>query len=140
MKLKETLYLLSYSIKSLFYDDLMEILDSLKKAKTWSMIMYSILFVGIYYRNMTLITLSLPFVILLYIVRQNKEPEYNRALREWIFRNNDEKGIMEYYEKYKKQCYFSIPKKEPLSLEEYKKDELKKFDARKYTEQDMNDA
>jgi len=65
-----------------------------------------------------------------YIARQNKEPEYNKALRERAFIRNDEIKIMQYYEKYKKQCFFS--KKEPLSYEDYKKDEIFKIEEKKH--------
>ena len=137
MKLKELLYLVWYSIKSLF-TDLLEFFSALKKAKTWSFILYATFFLGVYYRNYTVMKIALPAILLLYILRQNKEPDYNKSVRDRAFQQGDDEKIKLYYDRYKKQCYYS--RKEPLSYDDYKKAEIRKLDEKKYTQSGQSDT
>src|SRR3990167_10088313 len=124
MKLKHIPYLVYDSLKSLVMD-LVGLAASLKKAKTWSFILYATFFLAVYYKNYIVMKIALPLILILYILRRQKEPEFNTALRKRAFLNNNDKEIMEHYEKYKKQCFYS--KAEPLSYEDYKREEIEKF-------------
>lgn len=124
MGFKELTFLVYYSVKSLIVD-LFEFLNSLKKAKTWSFILYATFFLGVYYKNYTVIKIALPLILLLYIIRQNKEPDYNRVVREKAFMSGEDERIMVYYKKYCKQCFFANTT--PKSFEEYKVVETKKL-------------
>lgn len=136
MKLKEIPYLVWFSAKSLVLD-LVDLLSALKKAKTWSFILYSTFFLAVYYRQLDLMKIALPLILILYIIRQHKEPNYNKSIRERAFRKNDNEKIEEYYEKYKKHCFYS--RKEFKDYDEYKKDEIKKLDEKKYIESGQSD-
>lgn len=137
MRFKDVLFLLWDSIKALFMD-LVDLFGALKKAKTWSFILYATFILAVYYRNMTVIKIALPLIILLYIARRSNEPEYMRAYKDRAFLNDDEEVIGEYYEKYKRQCFFT--NKEPLPYEEYKKEEIKKIQDRKCIESGQIDT
>ena len=128
MKFKELLYLIVYSLKSLLLD-LINLLSALRHVKTWSFILYATLFLIAYYHKLTIINavIIIGLILLIYIARQHKDPDFNTAVKEKAFLENDEEKIKGDYESYKKQCYFTIPKKEPLSYEEYKQRELKQL-------------
>ena len=126
MKLKHIPYLVYDSLKSLVMD-LVELAASLKKAKTWSFILYATFFLAVYYKNYIVMKIALPLILVLYILRRQKEPEFGTTLRKRAFLRNNDKEIQEYYEQYKRQCYFTIPKRVPLSYEDYKREEIEKL-------------
>ena len=136
MKLKEIPFLIFYSFKSLVMD-LVELAESFKKAKTWSFILYATFFLAVYYKQYTLMKIALPIILILYVIRQDKEPEYNKELKEKAFLKGDDKEMLRYYQRYKKQCYFS--KKEALSYEDYKANEVKELKEKRYIESDQSD-
>ena len=109
--------------------DIVRLMESLKKPKSISFILYAALFLMAYYRKLTITNAAVIILLILviYTARQNKDPEFNRAVREKAFLGNEEAKIQEYYETYKKQCYFTIPRKEPLSYEDYKQKELNRI-------------
>ena len=129
MKFKGLLFLIWYSIKDILMG-IVYLMESLKKPKTWSFILYAALFLMAYYRKLTIINAAVVIflILVIYTARQNKDPEFNKAVREKAFLDNEEAKIQEYYETYKKQCYFTVPRKEPLSYEEYKQYEIKKIE------------
>lgn len=131
MRLKDIPYLVWYSIMDILAD-LFRYIESLKNPRTWSFILYAVLFIGAYYKQYTLIKISLPLILLIYIIRQRKEPEFNRKLRERAFLKNDDSKISSYYEEYKNYCFFS--RKDALSYEGFKKEEIQKITERKYKE------
>lgn len=139
MKLKDILYLIWYSIKDLLID-LIELISALKKAKTWSFILYATIFLLAYYRSLTRTNaiIVIAFILILYIIRQHKEPNYNKSVKERAFRKHDDEKTRIYYEKYKNHCYYS--KKEIVDYEEYKKRELMKLDEKKYIQLNQDDA
>lgn len=134
MNLKEFIYLIRYALASWFYDGV-EFISMLKKARTWSYMLYGTIIVALYYNNLKIVYIVLPLVFILYIVRQSKETKFNRDLKEKSFLENDEQKIKSYYETYKKQCFFSHPKREPLEYEDYKKYEINKINERKSSEE-----
>ena len=128
MKPKDLLFLVWYSIKDILMD-IFRFLEALKKPKTWSFILYSTLFLMAYYRKLTWAnaTIIISLIFLIYIIRQNKDTDFLKALKEKAFLNNNDGKIRPHYETYTKKCYFSVPRKEPLSYEEYKIEELKRI-------------
>ena len=128
------IFLIWYSVKSLIMD-LADLLSALKRAKTWSFILYATFFLAVWYKNYTLMKIALPLILLLYIIRQDKEPDFQKAKKDRAFLRNDTKRIEGYYEKYKSACYFSRPRKEPLNYEDYKKEELRKLFEKKELEE-----
>ncbi len=138
MGIKKIPYLIWFSAKSLVLD-LVEFLGAFKRAKTWSFILYAGLFLIMYYKKLTqtnaIIIISL--ILIIYIIRQNKEPSYNKALKEKIFLKNDEEQIKVYYDKYKRQCFFA--KKEPLDYDNYRKEEIKKIHEKMCTQSGQSD-
>ena len=127
MKSKDLLFLIEYSIKDILFD-VVRVLEALKKPKTWSFVLYATLFLMAYYRKLTAINaiVIISLILIIYIARQKKDPDFDKAVKEKAFLRNEEDKIKNYYETYKRQCYFTIPRKEPLSYEEYKEKELKK--------------
>ena len=105
MKLKDILFLLWYSIKDILMD-FVRLLDELKKPRTWSFILYASLFLIAYYRKLTLTNavIVLSLILLVYVVRQHKDPDFNKAVKEKAFLKNDDDKIKDYYEQYKRQC------------------------------------
>jgi chromate transport protein ChrA len=134
MKPKYFFYLVWYSIKSLVMD-LLEIFSALKRPKTWSFILYATLFLMIYYRKLTwtnfIVIILLIFII--YTFRQNKEPFFLERIKEKAFLENDKEKIKDYYNKYCRGCFFQ--NKHPLKLDEFKAEELRRINERKYREQ-----
>ena len=128
MKPKDLLFLVWYSIKDVLLD-IVRFIEALKSPKTWSFVLYATLFLMLYYRKLTITSSIIIFslILVIYIARQNNDPEFNRAMREAAFLNNEEDKISEYYENYKKQCYFTVPRKEPLNYDNYKEEELRKL-------------
>jgi len=128
MKPKDLLFLVWYSIKDLLLDIFM-FLEALKKPKTWSFILYATLFLVAYYRKLTWTNAGIIFslIFLIYIIRQNKDTNFLKALKEKAFLDNDDKKIRSHYETYTKKCYFSVPRKEPLGYEEYKIEEVRRI-------------
>ena len=121
-KIKEFFYLIYFSARSLFIDDLIETLEELKKPKTWSSILYLVLFVGAYLRNWVLVKIAFPLIILVYVVRQRVDGKYKTELYDKSFLNDDSKFIERAYEKYKRDClYKNIA---PLELEKWKEKEI----------------
>ena len=129
MKSKDLLFLIEYSIKDILFD-VVRVLEALKKPKTWSFVLYATLFLMAYYRKLTAINaiVIISLILIIYIARQKKDPDFDKAVKEKAFLRNEEDKIKNYYETYKRQCYFTIPRKEPLSYEEYKEKELKKIE------------
>ena len=127
MTARDLLFLIWYSIRDIILD-MLRFLEAFKSPKTWSFILYATLFLMAYYRKLTpknaIIIIAL--ILVVYVVRQHKDPDFNRAVKEKAFLRNDDDKIKRYYENYKKQCYFSVPRKEPLNYEEYKHKEVKK--------------
>jgi len=133
MKLKHIPYLVYDSLKSLVMD-LVGLAASLKKAKTWSFILYATFFLAVYYKNYIVMKIALPLILILYILRRQKEPEFNTALRRMVFLTNNDKEIGVYYEQYKKQTSFVFPRRESLSYEEYKREEIEKLKEKIYVQ------
>lgn len=131
MKSKDLLFLILYSIKDILLD-IVRVLEALKKPQTWSFILYAALFLMAYYRKLTIINavVIIGLILFIYIARQHKDPDFNKVIKEKAFLENDEDKIKDYYEAHKKQCYFTIPRKEPLSYEEYKEKELRNLEDR----------
>ncbi len=130
MKIKHIPYLIYDSIKSLVME-LVELANSIKKAKTWSFILYATFFLAVYFKQYTLMKIALPLILVLYVMRRQKEPEFNLALKRRAFLTNNDEEIREYYKQYERICYFTFPRREPLSYEDYKKEEIEKLKERK---------
>ena len=132
MKPKNLLFLIWYSVRDILLD-IIRLIEALKKPKTWSFILYATLFLMAYYRKLTITNaiIIIFLILVIYIARQKKDPEFNKAVKEKAFIGNEEDKIQEYYETYKKQCYFTIPRKEPLSYEGYKQKELENIREKK---------
>ena len=132
MNLKDLLFLVAYSIKDILLD-VLRVLEILKKPQTWSFVMYVSLFLIAYYQKLTKVNAAvlLSLILVIYVVRQHKDPEFNRAVKDKAFLKNDDLKVMKYYEDYKKRCYFSVPRKEPLSYEEYQQKEVEEIKERK---------
>lgn len=132
MKLKDLLFLVWYSIRDIILD-VMRFMDTLKKPKTWSFILYAALFLIAYYRKLTVwnATMVILLILVIYVIRQKNDPDFNKTVKENAFLNGEENKIKEYYDDYTRQCYFTIPRKEPLSYEDYKQQELKKIQRNK---------
>ena len=133
MKLKHIPYLVYDSLKSLVRE-LVELAASLKKAKTWSFILYATFFLAVYYEKYNIMKIALPLILILYIVRRQKEPEFNTALKGRAFLNNIDSETQLYYEQYKKQTSFVFPRRESLSYEEYKREEIEKLKEKIYVQ------
>ena len=131
MKPKDVPFLVYDSFRALVMD-LVHMFKTLKKASTWSFILYATFFVGAYYRNYTVMKIALPLMIVVYILRRRVEPEFTESLKERAFLKNKEIEIREYYERYKTRCKFS--RVQPLEFEDYKQEELKKIQSRKQSE------
>lgn len=100
MKLKELWYLLLYSFKS-FFSEMMSYIYELKKPRTWSTIFLVIFILGLYQQNITLIKWSLPFIALIYIIRQKVDGSYRKdKFTKDIALNKDTEIVKEYYNSY----------------------------------------
>lgn len=131
MNPKEFLFLVWYSLKSMVAD-LLSVLQTFKESRTWFFIAISLLFVGAYYQNFTLIKVALPAALILYIVRKRLEPGYDKAIRRRAFLSGDEAKMMEYYDKDRRARYFA--KQKFITFEEFKKQELKKIKGKRNIE------
>jgi len=124
INIKNLLFLLSYSAKRLV-KDLVDIVSLIKDSKTWSFILFATVVIAVYYQNILLVQIALPLMVLVYIVRIDKDPHYSFEVKKRAFINGDEERIQEYYYRYVKQCFFS--KAYPLGYEAYKKEEIRKL-------------
>jgi hypothetical protein len=132
MKLKEFIYLIKYSMSS-WLDYGFGLISMLKKPKTWGYILYGTIMAAVYYDNWEIIVIAGSMVLVLYIIRQSKDPGFTQSLKDKAFIDNDEQKLKRYYDNYKKQCFFSQPKREPVSYEDYVKGELEKINEKRYT-------
>ena len=135
MKMKELFFLLTYSLKSLLVDDIGDVFVSLKKAKTWSFIFYATFFISAYYQQYALTWVALSLIFVVYIIRKHKEPEYNIAVKERAFLKGDEEKICQYYERYKREAYFSTSQRKSKTYEDYKQEETQKILEKKHQQQ-----
>ena len=121
--LYEPIYLLWFSIKDAGLS-VIETLQELKKPRTWLAILVGTVFIVFITRKYALFKWILPLIIIVYIIRQKVDGKYKHTMRVNALMNDNNLVLEPYYEKYKKECRFI--KKEPLSYEEWKKEELNK--------------
>jgi len=107
-KAKDILFLLYDSGKALV-TDFIELISSLKQAKTWSFILYAVIIIAAYTRNLTLMKVTIPFILILFVARRNQDPSYHAAVRRRAFNNNDLDKLEKYYRRYIKDCKYSRP-------------------------------
>jgi len=125
MNPKEFLSLLAYSSKS-FLETMVEILKEFRKPKTWAYLFLIIFFIGLWNRNIKLVTYSIPAIIVIYIIRQKVDGSYRRKKFEKdLINGKDSWMVKEYYESYKKKC--KINKILPLSYREWKEREINRY-------------
>lgn len=133
-KLRYTLYWIYYSFKELFIEPF-RLLEELKKPKMWATILYIIFFGSVYARNYTVMKWTLPMILIVYLVRQKRDRKYigEMFIRD-LRKDNDTDLVKEHYERYSKQCFFS--KTEPISFEEWKKNEIVRIDEKRKSDLD----
>jgi len=124
MRIREVPFLLWYSAKSILWTDPKEVVVSLKNPRTWSYILYATVIISVWYGWYTMLRFSLPLLALTYIVVQHNEPSYHKALRRHAFLKNDREFVMKEYLKHLRYCKYN--KKEPLPIEEFRRQEIEK--------------
>lgn len=117
----DPLYSLWYSVKE-FFRDLADMVEEIKKPRTWLSVLYIVSFYSIFYKKWTLFRWLIPCIIIVYIIRQRVDGRYRRDIKKKAFLTNNETILKEEYRKYQRDCYFSH--KDNLSYELWKEHEI----------------
>lgn len=125
MRIKEVLFLLAYSAKSMFWGEPLEFISSLKKPRTWSYLLYATFLLSLWYRWFTIMLFTLPCIGIVYLITQHNDPDYHVALKRHAFIMNDRVIVRKEHEKYLRACRFN--NKPALSYDEFRREELRKM-------------
>lgn len=133
--LYEKLYFIYYSVKEIVLD-VVNLIEEFKKPRMWSIILYATFFIAVYNRNIRLMWTTLPFIFIVYLIRQKRDTKWRRELFEKDLRKNIDSDIVKkHYEHYKNHCRFS--RKEPIGLDEWKLSEIKKLDEKNKSDKNI---
>lgn len=127
-KIYEELYFIWFGVKELTLAPI-QFLTEFKKPKMWSAMLYVVFVYAAYTRNIKLVWSVIPFILLVYFIRQKKDTQHIAEMYEKDLRRNIDSDMVKHrYERYQSQCSFAH--KAPISFEDWKKQELEEIDKR----------
>lgn len=125
MRFKEFVWLIYYSFIKEPFLELVSILAEVKKAKTWLYIGVIAAAYSAYIGKTVVIKILLPFIILIYLIRNNIEGAYKKDLFEHDLKSGKDTNILQQsYQQYKQKCFFA--KTVAMSYEDWKENEINK--------------
>lgn len=137
-KFNRTVELMWFSFRDIMIEPF-RVLELFKKPRTWTFVLYGVLFYSMYLHRPILNTIIIfGIILILHLIRQNKEPDFNRYVKEKAFKDDNKELLDKYYAKYEERCFYT--RNVPLSFDEWKEKEKARLLEKTRTAQEQDDT